>query len=559
MPPAAIKPLSSIHSLMSSPTRKTSNQNDPLRGAVQIVEDQLYYVALKSHPRSDVRSSNTNKSIIHYFHIDTELVYWNFFLDFGPLNLGQLYRFASTLNEKLQQYPLVCFYSSTVPAKRANAIYLICAWQVLYLNRTPEEAYAGFRRLSTGGGSIMNTTTTSSASNVSAVALPLTNNSSKPPKSSSASITTCAVPPFHDASPCICTFDLTILDCLRGLAKARTYGFFDYNSFDVEEYEHFEQVENGDLNWIIKDRILAFAGPHFKRNVSMEGYCTLTPADYIPYFTKKNIELVVRLNKKAYNEEEFLHAGIRHVEQYYLDGSCPPMRILNQVVSSFETVPPHKAFAVHCKAGLGRTGTCIGAFLMKHYKFTAAEAIGWMRICRPGMVIGPQQHFLADIEQRMWHEGSVMSMRPNTQDVKLLRVQTSSSSEEEQQKPPDPPTKEEDTTSSSSSGDEVMTTATSNSNHGATATATPKDKGSPRSVLQGPVHFGSLTTTTTPSSSSFMTTTTKSGNNNSDAVMGRAGQADGLLSRRNHNNTRTTTTSSTTSSSSAARRLFDSP
>jgi len=48
---------------------------------------------------------------------------------------------------------------------------------------------------------------------------------------------------------------------------------------------------------------------------------------------------------------------------------------------------------------------------MKHYKFTAAEVIGWMRICRPGMVIGPQQHFLQDLEQKMWYEGDLMRMQ----------------------------------------------------------------------------------------------------------------------------------------------------
>ena len=30
-------------------------------------------------------------------------------------------------------------------------------------------------------------------------------------------------------------------------------------------------------------------------------------------------------------------------------------------------------------AGLGRTGTLIGAYLMKHYKFTAPEVIAWIR------------------------------------------------------------------------------------------------------------------------------------------------------------------------------------
>lgn len=45
-------------------------------------------------------------------------------------------------------------------------------------------------------------------------------------------------------------------------------------------------------------------------------------------------------------------------------------------------------------AGLGRTGTLIGCYMMKHYRFTAAETIGWIRTARPGSIIGPQQHFL---------------------------------------------------------------------------------------------------------------------------------------------------------------------
>lgn len=163
--------------------------------------------------------------------------------------------------------------------------------------------------------------------------------------------------------------------------------------------------QNGDLNWIIKDKILAFAGPSFERHVSPEGYCTLAPADYIPYFQQKNVGLVVRLNKKCYNEQDFVDAGIDHVEAFFVDGSCPSLEILHGVIDAFEQVPSDKAFAVHCKAGLGRTGTCIGGYLMKHYGFTAKEAIAWMRICRPGCVIGPQQQYLEKIQQLMWNEG----------------------------------------------------------------------------------------------------------------------------------------------------------
>jgi len=162
------------------------------------------------------------------------------------------------------------------------------------------------------------------------------------------------------------------------------------------------------LNWIVKGKILAFAGPSYRRTVSPEGYCTLSPNDYIPYFKSKKIGLVVRLNQKNYDEQNFIDAGIDHVEEFYTDGSCPHMAILDRVVASFERVPPEKGFAVHCKAGLGRTGTCIGAYLMKHYRMTAKEVIGWMRICRPGMVIGPQQQFLEKIQRMMWRQGDAM-------------------------------------------------------------------------------------------------------------------------------------------------------
>ena len=60
------------------------------------------------------------------------------------------------------------------------------------------------------------------------------------------------------------------------------------------------------MNWIIYGKILAFAGPSYTKNVSPEGYCTLAPSDYIPYFQQKNVGLVVRLNQKNYDEKEFI-------------------------------------------------------------------------------------------------------------------------------------------------------------------------------------------------------------------------------------------------------------
>ena len=312
------------------------------------------------------------------FSIDDTLVYWNFFLDFGPLNLGQLYRFCTMLNGKLQSPELrdkvIYYYSSSHPHARANAAFLMGAWQILYLGRSPEEAW---KPLDDYGPDY---------------------------------------PSFHDASPCACTYDVNVLHCLKGLHKARHFNFFNFDTFDLAEYEHFEAVENGDLNWIVEGKFFAFAGPHDRnRSSNLDGYQTLSAEDYIPYFQRKNVGLIVRLNKPYYNKNKFIQMGADHIDLYYLDGSNPPMRILKKFLAVAEQAAG--AIGVHCKAGLGRTGTCIGCYCMKHYKFTAAEIIGWMRICRPGSVIGPQQHFMQEMEQTLWQEGDLYRMHkgaPNT-------------------------------------------------------------------------------------------------------------------------------------------------
>ena len=45
---------------------------------------------------------------------------------------------------------------------------------------------------------------------------------------------------------------------------------------------------------------------------------------------------------------------------------------------------------------------------MKHYRLTAEECIGWLRIARPGSIIGPQQYFLREMQAKMWRDGDLI-------------------------------------------------------------------------------------------------------------------------------------------------------
>ncbi|CAL8310198.1 unnamed protein product [Lota lota] len=334
-----------------------------LLGAAVLIKDRLYFATLRSKPKS---TANT-----HYFCTDDEFVYENFYADFGPLNLAALYRYCCKLNKKLKSFTLtrkrIVHYTTFDQRKRANAAVLIGCYAVIYLKKTPEEAY---RALTSG--------------------------------------TNAFYLPFRDASLVSCTFNLTVLDCLQGVCKALQHNFFDFETFDVDEYEHYERVENGDFNWIVPGKFLAFSGPHLKTKVE-NGYPLHAPEAYFPYFRKHNVTTIVRLNKKVYDAKRFTDAGFHHHDLFFVDGSTPSDIIMQRFLHVCEST--EGAVAVHCKAGLGRTGTLIGCYLMKHYRFTAPETISWIRICRPGSVIGPQQHFLEEKQGALWTLGEQSSQK----------------------------------------------------------------------------------------------------------------------------------------------------
>jgi cell division cycle 14 len=258
--------------------------------------------------------------------------------------------------------------------------------------------------------------------------------------------------PYRDAGYGAATYHITIPDILKGLSKALQLGLLDLEPIDSDEYEFYEKVENGDLNWLT-DKFIALASPkddavgmsyypqlyqnppnsqiqqqlqqqqqqnqHYNSILSVgiqavAGYVrganssatnqqnqqrqkkVLLPAyridDLIGHLKQKGVTTIVRLNNKIYDRKKFTDAGIEHVELYFPDGTTPPDGILKRFLELCETRPG--VIAVHCKAGLGRTGTLIAAYLMKHYKFTASEVIGLLRVLRPGSVVGPQQNYL---------------------------------------------------------------------------------------------------------------------------------------------------------------------
>uniref|UniRef100_A0A8C6LNL0 Cell division cycle 14B n=1 Tax=Nothobranchius furzeri TaxID=105023 RepID=A0A8C6LNL0_NOTFU len=334
--------------------------SDDVSRYIELIKDQLYFAILQQKIKSTADR--------HCFCIDEELAYENFYADFGPLNLAMFYRFCCKLTKKLKSITIsrkrIIFYTCGDQKKQANAAYLVGSYAVMHLNMMPEEAYGLL-----GIPQCSNYATFS-----------------------------------RDASFGTCMYNLGILDCLRAVHKAVQYSWLDFSKFDVVEYEHYERAENGDFNWITPGKFLAFSGPHPKSKIE-NGYPLHAPEAYIPYFRKHNVSTIIRLNKKMYDARRFTDSGFEHYDLFFVDGSTPNDSIVRKFISICENAKG--AIAVHCKAGLGRTGTLIACYLMKHYRLTAAEAIAWIRICRPGSIIGPQQNFVEEKQNSLWADGDV--------------------------------------------------------------------------------------------------------------------------------------------------------
>lgn len=323
-------------------------------GDAEIVPGLLYlhYTQTPQVPAASIPDGSL------YYHCDDDIVYEPFCADFGPCSLAQTWRFCQRMNHLISraegENKMAYLVTGPHPHKRANVAALTGIFMVLYMDMPASRAYEVIRHLEPFCG-------------------------------------------FRDASNGPPMYTLGVEEVLMGMARAKKVGFINWHkgeAFDADAYEHYEQVENGDLNWIVPGKFLAFAGP-YGESKSFGGWRTFTPEDYVGYFKEHGITGVVRLNKNMYDGQRFLDHGIAHHDLYFPDGTCPSDRILERFLEIAEAEFEREgALAVHCKAGLGRTGVLICCYMMKHYGFTAEEAMGWIRVARPGSVLGPQQHYL---------------------------------------------------------------------------------------------------------------------------------------------------------------------
>ena len=323
------------------------------------VERILHHVFEKLYVSHGIDVANLKEA--GYLCFETNYFQYSGFCDdFGPMNASTMLEFVGALEKLTKTYPtkqIVCVSGKNGARDFTNTVFLLGCFLVLKRNHTPPETSKCFSK-----------------------------------------IESTSLVDYRDATHSVPTFGLKLLDCWFGLDHGNKLGWT--TKLNPDEYCHYDDPLNGDLHIVVPDRFVAFRGPKDLKNGreyhDHDGFRDFSPQYYVDIFRELNVGAVVRLNEPEYDSDVFVAAGIAHHDLEFEDCSNPPNSVVTAFMRIVDSTPG--PVAVHCKAGLGRTGTLIALDMMRRHGFTARAAMGWLRIMRPGSVIGGQQHYLCNIE-----------------------------------------------------------------------------------------------------------------------------------------------------------------
>jgi atypical dual specificity phosphatase len=131
------------------------------------------------------------------------------------------------------------------------------------------------------------------------------------------------------------------------------------------------------FSWIDEPYLAALARPYALEDLT--------------WLRQQGLQLLISLTEMPLRSDWINEAGLLSIHIPIEDMHAPTMEQLNSAVSAIKRARERgMGLAIHCAAGLGRTGTVLAAYLVSQ-GLGAREAIARVRELRPGSVETPEQ------------------------------------------------------------------------------------------------------------------------------------------------------------------------
>jgi atypical dual specificity phosphatase len=129
-------------------------------------------------------------------------------------------------------------------------------------------------------------------------------------------------------------------------------------------------VDRGD--WLLPDQILACAYPRRQASLAV--------------LAQQGVSVVINLHQRAHRPSRLAAFGLTELHLPVADFTAPsPEQLARGVDAIDHALAEGQKVAVHCGGGLGRTGTLLACYLVRHGMSTV-DAIERVRAVRPGSI-----------------------------------------------------------------------------------------------------------------------------------------------------------------------------